>query len=114
VLQFHRVVKGVLYRQRVLVFLGQFCALDKPLIGATPFVVVLDFFGAHPGFAFEFLSRHEEVEQGLKGPIDGGQERLFLETREPVISHVFTDDGTVFLFNSDHAVRKQLAFFLWS
>jgi hypothetical protein len=66
----------------------------------TPrFVVNLDFFGADPGFAFEFLNRPEEVKEGDQRCIHGGQEGLFCKALKPVIADVFTDDGAIFLFD---------------
>jgi hypothetical protein len=87
-LKLHWVVKGALPVKGVLVLPGQFPILQEPLERASGFVIDLDFFGAHPCFAFEFLCGHEEVQEGDQGSIDGGQEGLFLEVREAVIADI--------------------------
>jgi hypothetical protein len=99
VLQFHRVVKGALGFEGVLICLGKGSAFEEPLEGATRLVIGFDFPGAGSDFAFEFLGGHEEVQEGDQGFVDGGQEGLFLKALEPVIAGVFTDDGAVFLFD---------------
>ena len=62
-------------------------------------IVYLFLFGTDSGFAFKFLGRHEKVEQGNQRPIDGIQEGLFFNPLKPVITDIFPDHGTVFLFN---------------
>jgi hypothetical protein len=98
-LKFHRVVKGALPVKSVLVFPGQNLLVHEPLERASGFVIDPGFFGASPGFAFEFLRGHEEVQEGNRRPVDGGQEGLFLKAREPVITGVLADHGAVFLFD---------------
>jgi hypothetical protein len=83
----------------VLALLGQFSVLHEPLEGTSRFVIDLDFFGADPGFGFEFLGGHEEIKQGNQGSIDGGQEGLFLKALKPVAADIFTDDREIFLFH---------------
>jgi hypothetical protein len=98
-LKFHRIVKGALPFKGVLVLPGQRFILHEPLERASRLIIDLDFFRAGPGFAFELLGGHEEVEERNQGRIHGGQEGLFLEACEPVITDIFTDDGAVFLFD---------------
>jgi hypothetical protein len=83
----------------VLVYLWQFRTLNEPLEGALRVIVNLDFFGAHPCFAFEFFGGYEEVEQRNQRLAAGGQEGLFLKPFEPVIAGIFTNHSAVFLFN---------------
>jgi hypothetical protein len=95
-LEFDRIVQSPTRLKRILAFLRQFRGLDEPLKGTSRFVINLDFFGACSGFAFEFLSEHEEVTPRDQESINGGQEGLFLKARKLLIAHLFTDKGAVF------------------
>jgi hypothetical protein len=48
-----------------------------------------------------FWEGMKKFRRGDQRLADGGQEDLFLKAFEPVIANVFTDDGAVFLFDSD-------------
>jgi len=48
-------------------------------------IVNFDLFGTNPDFAFELFGRHEEIEQGYKRLIDGGQEDLLLTSLKAVL-----------------------------
>jgi hypothetical protein len=109
-LEFHRIVKGALNGKGILKDLREFPTLKEPLEGVPRFVADLDFFGAYPGFAFELLGRHKEVKKRGQRRIDGGQEGLFLKALKPVAADVFTDDGTVFLFDSDRRPANSYRF----
>jgi hypothetical protein len=95
--------------KEIPVFPRQLRAHDEPLEGAARFVVDLDSFGAYSGFAFELLGRHKKIQQRNQGRINGGQEGLFLKTRKPVAAGIFTDDGSIFLFDKAGVVFPVVA-----
>ena len=98
-LKFDRIVKGTLILEGILVLLRQPGVFGESDERAPGLVVDLDLFGAHSGFAFEFMGGHEEIEERSRWLVDGGQEGLFLKAFKPVVPGVFPDNGTVFLFD---------------
>ena len=109
VLQFDRVVKSNLCYQGIFGLLRQFGGFREPLERAARLVVDPDFFRTDSGFTFEFLGRHEEVEQGDEREIDVCQEGLLLEPLKAVIADIFTDDGAVFLLDETVVVFPPVA-----
>ncbi|MDR0638933.1 MAG: hypothetical protein LBG27_08570 [Spirochaetaceae bacterium] len=76
----------------------------EPCGRASRLVVNLDLFGTRPGFAFELLGGHEEIEEGNQALAGGGKKSLFLKPFGPVAPCVFAYNGSVFLFNEAVAV----------
>jgi hypothetical protein len=100
--------------QSVLNLPGQFLRLTEPPEGTARPVIDFDFFGADPGFAGELLGRHEEVEQGNQGPVDGGEKGLLLRAGEAVVTDIFTNAGLLLAqqLYEFFCSTKQLSFFL--
>ncbi|GMO40222.1 MAG: hypothetical protein Pg6C_01000 [Treponemataceae bacterium] len=90
-LKFRRIVKGALRLQGILVFPRQLGARKQPLERTARLVVDLDFFGTYPGFAFELLCRHKEIEQRNRRRINVRKEGLFLKAGEPAVTGILAD-----------------------
>jgi hypothetical protein len=72
----------------------------KPLIRTyNIFIIHLFDFCTNSFFAFQFDSRHKEVQQRAQGTVDGGKGVPLRRRAEAVIADKVSDAGEVFLFN---------------